>query len=172
MAAPESPSHDSSPEFRSSCDRRRKLCEEVAHAADERHEQQDEQPVTTSAEPSTVTVAASPRDMRVLAIDEPHRVLEDQRQEDADEDDQERVADCDERRHHGDGGRDDEQRAHRQEQLDPALVGSIHVPSVETRPVAPPGAAPTGDVVPPREAGRLGGPDARFDWSRVGSQDA
>ena len=66
--APVSPSHDSSPESRTT-DGRRQLLEEVAHAADERDEQQSSpSSVTSSAMPSTVSVAASPRDSPVFAI--------------------------------------------------------------------------------------------------------
>ena len=51
---------------------------------------------------------------------EANGVLEDEREEDADEDDQERVADRCECDHEPDRGRDDEDRAHRQDELDAA----------------------------------------------------
>jgi hypothetical protein len=60
------------------------------------------------------------------AHDEANGVLEDEREEDPDEDDQERVADGAEGEADGDCGADDDDRPHRDEQLDAAHSARVH----------------------------------------------
>ena len=135
-APPSRPATTSSSELAQLLDRCRQVLEEVAHAADERHEEEEgEDQVTATAAPSTVTVAASPRDIPVFAITKPNRVLEDERQEDADEDDQEGVADRDERGHQADGRSDDQDGADRQQQLDAPCLARFHRTNLPPRAV-------------------------------------
>ena len=111
-------SHDSSPESCSWATSRWQLLQEVAHAADERHEQEQREHEDRERGPEHGERRREPARHTRLRHHEAHRVLEDEREEDADEDDEEDVADRAECGNDRDRGRDhDQHRADRQQEL-------------------------------------------------------
>ena len=99
-------------------DRLRQVVEEVAHAPDERHEQQQREQQDEDGGAEHGHGRGEAAGQVGLRHHEAHRVLEHEPEEDPDEHDQERVADRPERGEHAERGGDEQDRPHREDELD------------------------------------------------------
>jgi hypothetical protein len=126
-AAPVSPSHpESSSDSRRLCTVCGRFLEEVAHRADERHEQDECERADGDRRAEDGDRRGEPARHSRLRHHEAHGVLEDEREEDPDEDDEERVADRAERDREADDREDREQRPRREQKLDAPAVRPFH----------------------------------------------
>ena len=119
-------------------DERRQVLEEVAHAADERHEQQEREHGDRHRRAEHGDRRGQTTGEPGLRHDEAHGELEDERQEDPDEDDQERVRDRHERPHDRKRRCYEQDRPQRQDKGNPRGAAAWH-PSARSLELAPEG---------------------------------
>ena len=106
--------------------RRRQVLEVVAHASDERSEQQEREQRDRNSRSQYGHRGREPARHVRPRHHEAHRILEDEPEEDAYEDDKERVADRPEGRQHANRRRDEQDRPHGQHQLDSPSAAWVH----------------------------------------------